>query len=169
MKFSTLKKTGLGVTAAGIALATLIVGCGSPKTAKLSGKVLFQGRPLPGGLVTLFPMEGQGNPASAIIGEDGRYTIENAPVGTVKITVTNMSLKKGDVAPIGMSAGPNRFTMAPRDAMAKALEGKEIPPYKGSQIVGTYVPIPASYSNVKTTGLGYTVEGKSQEYNIELR
>jgi hypothetical protein len=169
MNPSIMKRTVIGLAAAVTFLTTLVVGCGSSKTATLSGKVLFHGRPLPGGLVTVFPMEGQANPASAIIGEDGSYTIDNAPVGTVKITVSNLTLKQGDVPPIGMSAMSSSFTMAPKDLMAKAREGKESPAYKGSKVVGTYVPIPAVYGNVKTTGLSYTVESKSQEHDIELR
>jgi hypothetical protein len=154
---------------AALALAASSVGCGGQKTAKISGKVLFQGRPLPGGLVTFYPMEGQSNPASAIIGEDGSYSLNNAPLGTVKITVSNLTLKKGEVPPIGMSNASATFTLTSKEAIAKAREGKEIPQPKGSKISGTYVPIPASYANIKTTGLDYSVEGRSQDYDIVIR
>jgi hypothetical protein len=154
---------------AALILASVSFGCGGQKTAKISGKVLFQGRPLPGGLVTFYPMEGQSNPASAIIGEDGSYSVHNAPVGNVRITVSNLALKKGEVPPIGMNGAPATFTMASKEAIAKAREGKDIPHPKGSKILGTYVPIPASYANIKTTGLDYSVDDKNQDYDIVIR
>src|SRR5436305_6259282 len=111
----------------GLWAAAWTAGCGT-KTAKLSGKVLFQGRPVPGGLVTFYPTDGRGIPASAVIGEDGAYLVNNVPVGTVKVTVSNLSLKKGDHPPIGMG-GPSSFSygLAPKDVVERARQGKNIP------------------------------------------
>jgi hypothetical protein len=168
MNLTSNKRRVISLTAASFILISVSAGCGSPKTARISGKVLFQGRPLPGGLVTFYPMEGQSLPASAIIGEDGQYSLENAPVGSVKITVNNVALKNGEVPPIGKSSARTAFTLASKEAI-RAREGKDIPPPKNSKIAGTYVPIPTSYANIKTTGLDYSVEGNSQDHDIVLR
>jgi hypothetical protein len=148
--------------------AALTSGCGS-KTAKLSGKVLFQGRPLPGGLVTFYPTDGHGKPASAVIGEDGAYLVNNAPVVTVKVTVSNLALKKGDHPPIGMDSTSSNYGMAPKDVVERAREGKKLPLYEGSRTTGSYVPIPTAFADVKTTGLTYTVDSKNDDFDIVLR
>src|SRR5919198_4749153 len=85
----------------GIALGLLLLliaapGCG-PGYGKVSGKVLLPGgKPLPGGNVTFFSVDGTGNPASAELDEEGNYHLEKVPVGKVKITVSNLFLKEGE-------------------------------------------------------------------------
>ncbi|QJW96441.1 hypothetical protein FTUN_3998 [Frigoriglobus tundricola] len=59
--------------------------------AEVSGKVLLQGKPVPGGQVSFVAVNG-GFAASGNIDENGIYQIK-APVGEVKITVTNSMLQ----------------------------------------------------------------------------
>jgi hypothetical protein len=67
-----------------LALALLTVGCSSKGT--VSGKVIYKGKPLAGGMVTFVP-EGGGAAVTAPIQEDGSYTIAKIPPGPVKIAV----------------------------------------------------------------------------------
>jgi hypothetical protein len=132
-------------------LLTLMVGCGkNPRAAEhveVSGKVLFQGKPLPGGQVTFVAVNG-GFASSGTIDENGNYKI-NAPVGEVEIGVTNrmlQSIRRPKALPHPEKAGV-----------------KESQPMKGQ-----WVKIPSHYEDPHTSGLTYTVKSEPQTHDIEL-
>ncbi len=58
-------------------------------TGEVSGKVTFNGEPLPGGMVTFIPENGKAE--GVRIAEDGSYKVTNIPVGPVRITVTTQA------------------------------------------------------------------------------
>ena len=120
----------------------------SAEHAEVSGKVLFQGQPLPGGQVTFVTVKG-GFAANGTIDENGNYQIK-APVGDVEISVTNRSL-----LPRGGEANSSKIP--------KKAEAKEGPPKRGR-----YVRIPTAYENAATSGLKYTVKPGPQTHHIEL-
>src|SRR5262245_54211305 len=61
-------------------------GCGQ-KTATMTGKVTLDSQPLPNATVTVYGGANQSVVAGDRTKEDGSYTIPNAPVGAVKVTV----------------------------------------------------------------------------------
>jgi hypothetical protein len=67
----------------GLLVLPLVLGCG-PGSGTVSGKVLYGGKPLPGGTVTFYPEQGGGLMAG--IGGDGSYVVD-VPVGGAKIAV----------------------------------------------------------------------------------
>lgn len=87
------------VGCAGIVSVT-IVGC-SPKTKKIRGKVIYNGNPVPGGLLNFALVEGGGQTTSAQLDENGNFEAV-VPSGQVKVTVDNRELKN-PTAPIGVS------------------------------------------------------------------
>jgi prepilin-type N-terminal cleavage/methylation domain-containing protein len=134
------------------ARTTRLAGCGhqnprSAEHAEVSGTVLFQGKPLPGGKITFVAVDG-GFPSVGTIDENGHYQIK-APIGAVEIGVTNQVLKKS-----GAAKG------LPRLAQAESAENQ---PLKGR-----YVKIPSQYEDPHTSGLKYTVKRGQQTHNIEL-
>jgi len=74
------------VTVACVTLA-LCLGCGSggPPTYPVSGSVVYAGRPVPTGSVTLVPTQGSAR-ASGAIGDDGSFSLE-AAAGEYKVAV----------------------------------------------------------------------------------
>lgn len=85
---------------------------------------------------------------TGIIDEQGKYTI-SAPVGNVKIGVTNKALlQKREGAMKGAGPRPG---------------GPEATPIKGK-----YIKIPDKYYTPETSGLTYTVTAGPQTHNIEL-
>ncbi len=145
----------------GLSLAVLTVALGCNKSpysvgyADVSGQVLLDGKPVPGGQVSFVAVNGA-LAARGDIGEDGHYEIK-APIGEVRIGVNNSllmppSLKKGK-PPKGMMHGT-------KEGFVKD-EGK--PPLKGR-----YVNIPTGYLDPATSGLKYTVKPGSQTYDIQL-
>jgi|SRR5579883_2427189 len=125
----------------------LLLGCGGPYTGSVTGKVLYKGKPLPGGIVTFIHPDGRS--AHAQIQEDGSYKVANAPGGEVKCLVVTMKPLPGLPAKIA-----SRMPAKPTDAVYPA---------------GPYVPIPLKYSKPETTDLTYTINRGSQEIIIELK
>jgi len=131
-----------------VVLAVVAVGCGkrvSYDTAEVTGKVMFKGKPLPGGMVNFVADKG-GIANGAVIDENGNYKVA-APVGDVRISVDNRMLeKKGPTGPI----------LRRPDSEAPTV------------LKGTYVPIPEKYTAIDYSKLTYKVVPGSQTHDIEL-
>jgi hypothetical protein len=144
-------------------LLTGTTGCTSkprePALAEVSGKVLFKGRPLPGGTVTFTAVKG-GFPSAGQIDENGNYQI-NAPVGEVVIGVDN-----GDFRPrFEGGKGKSSPEVLPQErGRNKRPEFQE----EAKPIKGRYVEIPERYADGSTSGLTYTVKPGPQTHDIEL-
>lgn len=136
-----------------VGLLFLGVGCSTKrrevKHADVTGKVLFRGKPLPGGQVVFVTVKGGFN-SSAVIDEKGNYQI-SAPVGEVTIAVDNGMLEP--------QRGPSVQGFHPKSPDAEETE---------KPIKGRWVNIPHSYADPSTSDLKYTVKPGPQTYNIEL-
>ena len=141
-------------------------GCASK--GDISGKVLYRGKPVPGGTVTFLPAGGKGAFNSSIQ-QDGSYSLTKVPAGEVTITVETESKKP---APQGATQGPSgpRKARIYREQMEK-LRQKVTPGHTPRQFPTKeqYVPIPASYQDPEKSGLTYTVTGGEQTHDIELK
>lgn len=155
---SCIVKPGLRLTGGCLSLGLLILmaGCNNirkgEEQAEVSGRVLFQGKPLPGGRVSFVAVNG-GVGASETIDESGNYKIK-APIGDVKIGVDNSMLE------------PKRFGGGPPKSMKHPK-----PPNSSSDaksVKGQYVRIPREYKDPSTSGLSYTVQKGAQTHDIEL-
>jgi hypothetical protein len=145
-------------------LGLLSAGCSSK--GEVSGQVLYQGKPLPGGTVTLVtPNQGA---FSNRISPEGRYTIYKVPVGKVKIAVQPPRPREGNPVMQAMM----------RDAKKKMSpeEFEKMPPRLKAKIesstpaaAGSAVAIPTQYSDPEKSGLELTVTGGKQTHDIELK
>src|SRR5262249_46061497 len=124
-------------------------GCSNPKTGQVTGKVLLDGRPLEGGVVTFYS---QGKPVEpyAGIGTDGTYTVEKAPVGEVKISVASPSS--------GRAAGPNQGKMGMGEPAGPPKDGTTPKQRK----------VPPRYNDPASSGLSYTVVEGEQTHDLKL-
>jgi hypothetical protein len=129
-------------------------GSGRPHvdTVEVSGKVFFNGQPLPGGQVTFTAAEVQ-FVSSAVIDEKGDYKIDG-PVGhEAKISIDNRIL----------------FPSSSKYAQARKSGAGRPPGEEAPRIKGTYKKIPTKYHSPDTSGLTYTVTSGPQTYNIQLK
>ena len=165
-----------------LVLPLLMVSCTSKTTAVVRGKVLQKnGEPLPGGSVTFYATDNaKAQPQTAQIKFDGTYEMPQAPVGNVKVTVSNLELMEGGVRPpVGLGGGvparpgaggmmgkgpPKGAGGPPKDAIkdAQTPPGWEPPP----KPEGKYVPINKKYQDAEQSGL--IIEVKSGEQNIDI-
>jgi hypothetical protein len=146
-----------------------MVGCG-PSQGKVTGQVMYDGKPLPGGRVLFQPVQEGLNSVSATLDEQGHFEVV-LPGGEVKVSVNNQELMPHPEVPTGIPPG---LPAKARAAMEKAL--KEHPKAQAGtggvythKIPGKYVEIPKRYSDVGTSGLNFTVQRGDQTHNIELR
>jgi hypothetical protein len=147
--------------AAGALLLACVAGCGASQ-GRVSGLVLYKGKPLPGGQLTFISADASKRPVSADIDENGRYEAY-LPLGDVAIAVENLNLKPPDRLPPGFS--PLGIKLPP----AEKQTGEAKPNPAAPQLPpGTYVPIPEKYYDARTSGLTYMVIPGTQTHNIDL-
>jgi hypothetical protein len=152
MRASTLRAFGCCLP---VWLLVLAAGCGhharSTDFAPVSGKVLYKGKPLPGGRITFVTVK-DGFATSANIHEDGQYKLDS-PVGEVQISVDNSMLLHQRGQP----------TRPPQSEEMMKRSGGELDPIKGH-----YVQIPTKYTRADMSGLTYKVERGEQTHDITL-
>lgn len=146
---------------AAVGLLSLTVGCGGAAKGTVSGKVLYKGKPLPGGTVSFVPPEGKGT-VVAQIGEDGSYSVSKVPVGEVTIIVETTSVKPKPGPPRGRR--PKEAGGPPKDAPAPEGGGSAAAPTKTKK----FVAIPEKYGNPKESPLKYTVTKGNQDYDVKF-
>ncbi|MDB5312469.1 MAG: hypothetical protein JWO38_6671 [Gemmataceae bacterium] len=140
-----LSRLGFGV-AAGLVLAVGVVGCGGgPKRVSVSGTVTYAGKPVPVGTVSFI---GTADVIESSPITDGKYTIANAPVGPVKVTISTPA------APTGVA----------KKQMQQKYEGMS---YDGGG--DKAVVVPPKYNTPGTSDLTYTViDAPTQSHDITL-
>ena len=154
----------------------LLAGCNRP-VGSVSGKVMYQGKPLNGGSVSFVSTEGNRSYAAGIK-EDGTYTVPDLLGGSYKVCVETSSLKpSGHQIPGGMGTPAipkGAKTGAPADA---PLPEGYIPQAAGSDPAAAalasnkrkYVAIPEKYAKPDETDLAYTFKGGAETFDIELK
>lgn len=141
-----------------------VAGCKQPprstEHAEVSGKVLIDNKPLPGGQISFVAVNG-GFAASGNIDENGNYQIK-APVGEVTITVNNGALQVQQPRKTGMK-GKGGGGPPPKDLPHTKEAAPEVQAVKGH-----WVSIPSRYANADSSELKYTVTAGQQTYDVKL-
>jgi len=140
-------------------------GCMPPGARKttgvITGKVIYQGEPVPGGAIHFFV--GDGPPLAFAIRGDGTFVAE-VPVGPARIAVETESAKyKGSREEMMKKwreiAGPEYVHMK--------KEKLAFPTSSAPKIV--YKEIPERFSDVDKSGLTYDVVPGEQQRDFELK
>jgi hypothetical protein len=130
-------------------LATLAflspIGCSpsGPEMARVSGKVTYQGKPVPKGTIAFIPVAPSGRNATGTLGADGTYTLqtENPSDGAI--------------------LGEYQVTISARDDVV--LDYVPAVPVKPKMLA------PAKYENPETSGLKATVVRGSNVFDFDLQ
>jgi len=140
-------------------LMLLVVSAGCSSKGTVSGKVTYQGKPVPAGTVIFVPLAGEGNFTANI--SNGAYRVEGLPLGPVKISVStpvNAASMKGLISKM----------QPPPEMMQKLAPGKSAEGSAPSSQDTQGVLIPARFQDPEKSGLTYTVKGGSQVYDIDI-
>jgi hypothetical protein len=151
-----LRASGLGV------LLILSAGCSSKGT--VSGKVMVNDQPVRRGTVT-FLASGSTWVSAVPIGEDGSYTVVNAPPGPVKITVASAAPNPRAGGKLKARKGAGQEEDANTDDMPQSVRNRFNPGESGP--AGPSVP--KKYNKPETSELTYEVKPGKQEYDIQLK
>jgi hypothetical protein len=127
-------------------------GCGQPKST-VTGKVTYNGQPMPGGAV-IFHTNNMTNEVSTSINPDGTYTAVNVPTGNATITIS-------PGIPPNMPAGILHKTPEDFKAMASAKLSE-------TAIPGKFQPIPDKYKDPARCQLYYEVKRGSNTFNVDM-
>jgi hypothetical protein len=143
-------------------------GCSVPR-GKVSGQVLYKGKPLPGGRITFRPADPKENSVSAELDEQGNYEAV-LPAGEVNICVDNRELEPrtggGPPLPPGLPLSPEARKMLTKGKTdhVEPKSDDNLP----KPLHGQYVKIPNKFYKAETSGLTFLVTGGDQKRDIEL-
>jgi len=158
------RRLGMGL----LILLPIVAGC-APGKGKVSGQVLYNNKPLPGGEVTFRPANPRHDPVVVTLDEHGNYEAV-LPVGEVKVSVENRHLQPrpslGERPALKLPLSPEA-----RKAIGSVPAEKPAPPKeenKAEKPHGQYVPIPERYHDIDTSKLEFNVEGGNQQHDIPL-
>src|SRR5262245_47283891 len=139
---------------AGLAAA----GCG-PSTGTVSGKVTFEGKDLPMGSINFVPEKGNAKTGAI---QDGKYTVDEVPLGEAKVTITVPMAVAGG-GPFSKGGPPAGKGIVPKDVQVP----QGFDPSKAN--MASSVKIPQQYADGSTTPLKYTVVSGKQTKDFDLK
>ena len=151
-----------------LAFSVALSGCGK-NTATVTGTVKYQGEPLPSGTILFYGSDGQ-----PVVGgiEDGKYKVDDAPVGKVRIAIQVQDIAASPIG--GGRGGPGgpggAGGAAPgADAMANGPPGqdehmKKPMPGSGRKVV----QIPKEYQSPDTSNKEATLKKGKNTVNVAL-
>jgi len=164
--------------AVGLAVLTALLASSCSGRAKVTGRVTFNGKPLPAGRITFVSADGKASDPAEI--SDGAYQVHNAPIGECKIKVETGYLMTMMKAMPGMGGMPGMGNMGQPD-MGKS--GTKMPDDKKGmmtknvtedmagmkdKIADYLVIIPEDYAILEKTPLTFTVKSGSNTYDVPL-
>ena len=133
----------------------IVLGCGPsrPETATVTGKVTFQGKPVPEGTIMFYPENGRS--ASGRIQADGTYTLA--------------TFENGDGAILGNHTVTVEAVRFPQGAQPKSLK-EEIAMGKNTNQQNTKPVwlVPQKYANQNTSNLTAKVNSGNNNIDFEL-
>jgi hypothetical protein len=157
-KATVLRAAGAGLL--GLALAAA-GGCSSGK-ATVSGKVAFaNGTAVPAGTITFWADDGR--QAQATLKPDGSYSMGDAPVGEVKVTVETPKPREG------MGGGMRGMDPTQSPQGKQGMPADMIPQgEKGLPGDIKIIPVPDRYRDKSSTPLTYTVTKGTQQHDFTI-
>lgn len=149
--------------------AVLAGGCGDLPRARVSGKVTYAGRPIPGGSVTFF---GQDNMTYlADLKPDGSYEVAGVPRGPVRVSVQQPPRRPAPRPnpPAGWVGDAAKAKLAdPIDDQAKASRREAVAP-AAPEAKATGPALPAKYADPNKSGLSFELTQPDQDWSIDLK
>ncbi len=146
------------------------------KTGKLTGKVTYDGKTVPVGIINFHPAKGIGVVAEI---ENGKYTADKVPAGPVTITVNTIlhreiyknlekQLKSGGGPPGGGGAAKLKDKLKDKGKL-KGLEDLNKRMKKEWEKLKDMIDVPEKFADPEKSGLTYTVQPGDQKFDLDLK
>ena len=136
-----------------------MVGCG-PRTGVVSGDVTFNGKPIPGGILTFRPSDNSQNSVSYELGRDGKFKVE-LPVGEALICIDNREFEPRLAT---MPANLPGMSLPP-----EVLKGMQASSKESGKVSDRWVKLPERYYQIETSQLKIVVKGGEQTGSIAFK
>lgn len=159
-------------------LTGLVIGCGNGK-GELTGKVTYNGKPVPGGNLTLTI---NGMQFISALSTDGSYEFFELVPGQAVLTVDNEKLNPDSKRPeyfTGKSGGGNAAQAMSKMAkermkaegkgVASGLSSADMSPEMKAEMAKRYMKIPVKYTNEQTSDAKVMVKAGRNEWNFVLK
>jgi hypothetical protein len=153
-------------------LAVTAAGCKQgPVHGIVSGKVLLDGKPLPGGTLSFVSSQPGTSTIFAKIDESGNYGPVDLPLGEIQVAVDNRSLAppppRGNVDP---TAHMKRLSPELRKMRADTVKQQTAAPQPEGVPAqsGNYVKIPDRYYQIESSNIRFSVEAGEHQRDIPL-
>ena len=142
-----------------ICALVVLVGCG-PRMGEVSGVATFDGKPIPGGLLTFRPANPANNSVSFELPRDGKFKVE-LPAGDISICIDNLEFEPRIATVPAIPPGMN--------LPAEVIKGMQASSKESSKVSDRWVRLPEKYYDMETSGLKIIVKGGKQEVAIEFK
>ena len=142
-------------------LLLAMTGCGSPdplnRGGTLAGAVTIDGEPVTAGNILLISADGAWTGTAPLRG-DGTYTIQEPPLGTVKVAIQTEMYRGRPL--------PTKYASPQVEGQAASSRGMVLPDPSVRGLI--YKEIPAKYEQVETSGLTCVVTKGHQQQDFPL-
>lgn len=173
-----MRQVAFGVIAA---LALGMMGCGSDNglnLAKVQGKVLYKGEPLPGGEIVFQPDETKGTDGPSALGtisKDGTFVMsteesgDGAIVGVHKVGISGHSAEpvKGD-APVITESSTDAEVLDAKSRMGRPTKGQTGPTIRDRSGAVFALITPEKLRDPGTSGISIKIESGSNNKTITI-
>jgi hypothetical protein len=127
---------------------------------EVSGVATFEGKPIPGGLLTFRPADPSQNSVAYELDRDGKFKVE-LPAGEVGVCIDN---REFEPRPAMQPAIPPGMSLPPEVIKAMQAGTKE-----SARVSDRWVKLPEKYYEMETSGIKFEVKGGKQEETIEFK
>jgi hypothetical protein len=139
-----MRAIGVFTGARGAAAVALLAACGCGGNGELTGTVTYRGQKLRSGAVQVRGSDGIVR--ASLIDADGRFVVPGVPTGPTAVAVSSLGTRPGRSVPAARGGRGARLDPTPSFSL-----------------------LPVKFSDLDRSGLGTTVEGGTNVFDIELR
>jgi hypothetical protein len=169
MKLPACGRLGdIGRLASLVIVTVAAVGCGHGSSqSAVSGRVLLDGKPVPGGRITFISDHLGLNPVVATIDESGDYGPVSLPVGGVSVCIDNRYLAP---PPPRQRFDPTTTIKGLSPELRNKMRGGDAGNQPAPAQSQNYIKIPERYHMVESSDdLKFNVESGNMTHNIDLK
>jgi hypothetical protein len=159
--------TRAGLTSGLAVLLAVTAGCG-PREGRVTGRVLLDGQPVPGGTLMFMTADLKGQSIATAVDESGNYSVA---LPAVEVVASFDNRQFAPLPPRGPTPLPKGLSPEIRSKLGRTSAPPPPPPPAETPVgtkSGRYVKIPERYYMIETAEIKFTVKPGEYQHDIEL-